>query len=161
MKASALCHLATLFTLSKQINAYGIPGISGGVNYDTGERPARRDLRDLQSSGAAFDLYIQALAQFQNDDQSDFVSYYEVAGKNFKDIQLPVNANEQFARNPRLPLQVLGRCRGPIHHRLLLPRLPNLPNLASTIPVSLRATDLAIRAIHCQLVPRRSATDVH
>ncbi|EED13327.1 tyrosinase [Talaromyces stipitatus ATCC 10500] len=80
MMASALYHLAALLTLSTEIYAYGITGISGGVNYDTGERPARRDLRDLQSSGAAFDLYIQALAQFQSDDQSDFVSYYEIAG---------------------------------------------------------------------------------
>ncbi|KAI7978310.1 hypothetical protein EIK77_001253 [Talaromyces pinophilus] len=80
MKTSTLYHLATLVALSKQITAYSITGLSGGVNNDTGERPARLDLRDLQSSGAAFDLYIQALAQFQADDQSDLVSYYEVAG---------------------------------------------------------------------------------
>ncbi|KUL89658.1 hypothetical protein ZTR_00412 [Talaromyces verruculosus] len=80
MKTSTIYHLATLIALSKQITAYGITGLSGGVNHDTGERPARRDLRDLQSSGAAFDLYIQALSQFQADDQSDLVSYYEVAG---------------------------------------------------------------------------------
>lgn len=81
MKATTLYHLATLITLSKQIAGYGITGLSGGVNTATGERPVRRDLRDLQSSGAAFDLYVQALAQFQADDQSDLVSYYEVAGK--------------------------------------------------------------------------------
>lgn len=80
MKTSTLYLLATLIALSKHITAYGITGLSGGVNYNTGERPARRDLRDLQSSGAAFDLYIQALVQFQADDQSDMVSYYEVAG---------------------------------------------------------------------------------
>ncbi|EEA23434.1 hypothetical protein TMatcc_002304 [Talaromyces marneffei ATCC 18224] len=80
MKATTLYHLATLITLSKQIAGYGITGLSGGVNTATGERPVRRDLRDLQSSGAAFDLYVQALAQFQADDQSDLVSYYEVAG---------------------------------------------------------------------------------
>lgn len=89
MKASTLYHLVTLIALSKQITAYGITGLSGGVNYDTGERPARRDLRDLQSSGAAFDLYIQALAQFQADDQSDMLSYYEVSGMR----QLEVSKN--------------------------------------------------------------------
>lgn len=86
MKLSALYHLTTLIALSKQISAYGITGLSGGVNYDTGERPVRRDLRDLQSSGAAFDLYVQALAQFQADDQSDLVSYYEVAGRHQPEI---------------------------------------------------------------------------
>lgn len=66
--------------VSASVNAYSITGITGGVNTQTGERPARRDLRDLQSSGAAFDLYVQALAQFQSDDQSDLISYYEIAG---------------------------------------------------------------------------------
>lgn len=84
MKASILYRLVSLLTLSRETFAYSISGASGGVNSDTGERPSRRDLRDLEASGPQFDLYILALAEFQNDDQSDFLSYYEVAGMNYR-----------------------------------------------------------------------------
>lgn len=81
MKASGWARLVSLWAVSKEVSAYGITGISGGVNTDTGERPSRRDLRDLETSGPAFDLYIQALSQFQSDDQSDLLSYYEIGGQ--------------------------------------------------------------------------------
>jgi tyrosinase len=81
MKASRWARLVSVLALSKSISAYGITGISGGVNADTGERPSRLDLRTLQSAGPAFDLFIQALSQWQSDDQSDILSYYEIAGQ--------------------------------------------------------------------------------
>jgi tyrosinase len=79
MKTNLLL-LTLLSAVSKSVVGYAITGVSGGVNSDTGQRPARLDMRDLQSAGPAFDLYVQALSQFQSDDQSDLVSYYEVAG---------------------------------------------------------------------------------
>ncbi|CRG91699.1 hypothetical protein PISL3812_08750 [Talaromyces islandicus] len=79
MKASLLL-LISLSALSKSAVGYAITGVSGGVNSETGERPARLDMRSLQSAGPAFDLFVQALSQFQSDDQSDLISYYEVAG---------------------------------------------------------------------------------
>ncbi|KAH8692093.1 tyrosinase [Talaromyces proteolyticus] len=80
MLKTSLFSLASLSVLSRTANGYGVTGVSAGVNPDTGERPSRIDLRNLQSAGPAFDLFVQALAQFQSDDQSDLVSYYEVAG---------------------------------------------------------------------------------
>lgn len=79
MKVSLL-FLTSLSAASKSVAGYAITGVTGGVNSETGQRPARLDMRDLQSAGPAFDLYVQALSQFQSDDQSDLVSYYEVAG---------------------------------------------------------------------------------
>ena len=55
-------------------------GISAGVNPTTGERPSRIEMSTFEKSGPAFDLYIQALAAFQADDQADVLSYYEIAG---------------------------------------------------------------------------------
>lgn len=70
----------TVTLLSRDVLGYTVMGVPAGVNTDTGERPTRRDLKEFQASGAAFDLYVQALDQFQKDDQSDFLSYYEVSG---------------------------------------------------------------------------------
>jgi tyrosinase len=71
--------LSTTF-LPRICQAYAITGVSAGVNPDTGERPFRLNLKDFQYSGPPFDLYIQALSRFQADDQSNLLSYYEVAG---------------------------------------------------------------------------------
>ena len=79
MKAPLLL-LSSLSAISKSAVGYAITGVTGGVNSETGQRPARLDMRDLQSAGPAFDLYVQAISQFQSDDQSDLLSYYEVAG---------------------------------------------------------------------------------
>jgi hypothetical protein len=70
----------TVTLLSRDVLGYTVMGVPAGVNTATGERPMRRDLKEFQASGAAFDLYVQALDQFQKDDQSDFLSYYEVSG---------------------------------------------------------------------------------
>lgn len=61
--------------------AYAITGVHTGVNAQSGARPFRQNLKDFEAAGPAFDLYIQALLQFQNDDQGDLLSWYEVAGK--------------------------------------------------------------------------------
>lgn len=73
----ALVHILLLVALT--VDAYDIKGATGGVK-SSGERPARQDLRDLQKSGPAFDLYIQALKEFGETDQKEKLSLYEVAG---------------------------------------------------------------------------------
>jgi tyrosinase len=77
-----LFRFVLLFLLSFSQNAlsYQITGPTSGVNVQTGERPSRQDLRNLQGSGPAFDLYIQALQMFQEADQRDLLSWYSVAG---------------------------------------------------------------------------------
>jgi hypothetical protein len=67
--------------LRLSLAAYAITGVHGGVNAQTGARPFRQDLKSFQASGPAFELYIQALLQFQSDNQADLLSWYEVGGE--------------------------------------------------------------------------------
>lgn len=57
-----------------------VVGLKNGVNNTSGARPARQNINTLADSGPAWNLYIQALAAFQADDQSDLLSYYQIAG---------------------------------------------------------------------------------
>ncbi|OAT05486.1 polyphenol oxidase, variant [Blastomyces gilchristii SLH14081] len=61
-------------------SAVTISGARGGVNHHTGERPARKDINRLQWSGPEWDLYIQALKAYQEEDRSHLLSYHQVAG---------------------------------------------------------------------------------
>lgn len=61
-------------------DAIAIKGIQAGVNASTGERPARKEFSVFRSSGPAFDLYILALQQFQQQNQSALLSYFQIAG---------------------------------------------------------------------------------
>lgn len=67
-------------TLVAKGSAVAITGVQAGVNADTGERPFRQEFSVFQSTGAAFDLYIQALYQFTQEDQSNEQSYFSIAG---------------------------------------------------------------------------------
>ena len=61
-----------------------IKGITAGVDKNTGKRPARQNLEDFQFSGPAFDLYILALREFQQEDHEKMLSYYDIASKEKK-----------------------------------------------------------------------------
>ncbi|KAI9698509.1 MAG: hypothetical protein M1836_004090 [Candelina mexicana] len=76
-----LLYLLLVSIFSATVNAaYAITGPQGGVNAQTGERPFRQELRTFANSGAAWDLYIQALAQLQSVNQGDLLSYYQIGG---------------------------------------------------------------------------------
>ena len=72
--------LFILLSFSQNAFSYRITGATSGINAASGERPARRDLRSFQSSGAAFDLYIQALQMLQATNQANLLSHFEIAG---------------------------------------------------------------------------------
>lgn len=72
--------LSLIATLPTYVESYAITGAHGGVNTGTGQRPSRQDLSTFKNSGAAFDLYILSLQQFQQQNQSALLSYYQVAG---------------------------------------------------------------------------------
>ncbi|TVY85032.1 Polyphenol oxidase [Lachnellula suecica] len=59
---------------------YAIIGVQTGRDSDTGYRPARLEIDDLQKDVVAFSLYIQALQAFADADNSDPLSYFQVAG---------------------------------------------------------------------------------
>ncbi len=73
--------LIGLIALAAKGDAVTVTGPQAGVNAATGERPFRQELSVLQNSGPAFDLYIQALYYFMQDDQSNVESYFQIAGK--------------------------------------------------------------------------------
>jgi hypothetical protein len=78
--------VAFSFLLLSQTTAFAITGISAGVNNVTGERPFRRDINDLYMSGPAWDLFILSLREFQQTNQDDPLSYYQVAGKATRNV---------------------------------------------------------------------------
>ncbi|MCJ1436170.1 hypothetical protein MMC27_005548 [Xylographa pallens] len=59
---------------------FAINGVHAGVNALTGQRPFRQEFSTFQNAGPAFDLYIQALQQLAQTNQSAMLSYYAVAG---------------------------------------------------------------------------------
>lgn len=67
--------------LAVGVNAVSIKGLQAGVDSATGERPFRQEFSIFQDSGPAFDLYIQSLYYFMEQDQSDILSYYQVCGR--------------------------------------------------------------------------------
>ncbi|DAA75792.1 TPA_exp: Tyrosinase [Trichophyton benhamiae CBS 112371] len=83
MAASLWKGLAVLyFLLCTAIPAFAtvtIKGVQEGVNQGTGQRPARQNLATWEFSGPAFDLYIQALHEFQYTDQKELRSHYSIA----------------------------------------------------------------------------------
>jgi hypothetical protein len=71
--------LFSLFLLVDCLNAFQITGAQGGIGPN-GERPLRYEIHDFANSGPAFDLYILALKEFQLLNQSDPLSYFQIAG---------------------------------------------------------------------------------
>ncbi|KAK8121031.1 Tyrosinase [Apiospora kogelbergensis] len=79
-----------------QGQAIPITGLSTGIDQITGERPARKNINDLQAArgpsctddtkpclgtnGATRDLYILGLSDLQNKSESDPISYFQLAG---------------------------------------------------------------------------------
>ena len=60
-------------------SSFPITGATGGLGPN-GERPLRYEINDFEKSGPAFDLFILALRDFQSLDQSDPLSYFQIAG---------------------------------------------------------------------------------
>ena len=67
--------------------AIAITGPTGGVNTTTGQRPFRQEFVSFSKTGPAFDLYIQALQQFEAATQTGQTSYYQIAGKHLHSIR--------------------------------------------------------------------------
>ena len=70
--------LAFILTFNSVL-AFQITGVQAGVDL-SGARPARQEINNLATSGPVFDLYVLALQAFQNVNQSDLLSYYQIAG---------------------------------------------------------------------------------
>lgn len=71
------------FTFVTWVSTIAIKGPQGAVDVLTGERPFRQEFSVFKDSGPAFDLYIQSLRHFMQQNQSRLLSYYRVAGNHF------------------------------------------------------------------------------
>ncbi|KAK2748332.1 hypothetical protein FQN57_000990 [Myotisia sp. PD_48] len=77
----AIVTLAILLcAVSQALAAVSIKGVRGGVDERTGKRPARQNLAKFEFSGPAFDLYIQGLKLFQDQNRNDPLSFFKVSG---------------------------------------------------------------------------------
>lgn len=101
--------LGTLFFAS-QTKAVAITGPQGGVDSATGQRPFRQDINTFQNSGPAFDLYILSFQRFVQQNQSDLLSYYQVAGK----CHFVPRVNGQGSRHLIVFLQAFMATRTPL-----------------------------------------------
>jgi hypothetical protein len=73
-----ICTVLALFGF--RVTAYAITGISAGVDSVTGERPFRKEINAFAASGAAWDLYVLSLRRLQQTNQTDPLSYFQIAG---------------------------------------------------------------------------------
>ncbi|KAM0331684.1 hypothetical protein ACHAQA_003363 [Verticillium albo-atrum] len=77
---TALCALATLPWVEARTN-YPVVGARSGINSLTGETPARRNISALyQEGGPQWDLYVGALTAMQEANETDPLSYFQIAG---------------------------------------------------------------------------------
>ncbi|KAK8069720.1 hypothetical protein PG994_006336 [Apiospora phragmitis] len=82
-------------------------GLATGINPITGERPARKNVNDLQAAGGPAcrgpgrtdektrDLYILGLSELQNKSESDPLSYFQISGIHGRPF-IPWNGVENF-----------------------------------------------------------------
>ncbi|KAK1502932.1 hypothetical protein CTAM01_04921 [Colletotrichum tamarilloi] len=71
--------VAASCTISAQ--QYPIVGVRSGINMRTGEMPIRRNINTIhEEAGPQWDLYIRALMAMQDANETDPISYFQVAG---------------------------------------------------------------------------------
>ena len=80
MAVLSLITIAIAICFAFLADAVAITGPQGGVSIISGQRPFRQEISTFKNSGPAFDLYILSLQQFQRQNQSALLSYYQVAG---------------------------------------------------------------------------------
>lgn len=61
-------------------SAFEITGASGRINPGSGTLPSRFEISSFSQSGAAWDLFILSLYEIQRSNQSDPLSYFQIAG---------------------------------------------------------------------------------
>jgi tyrosinase len=73
-----------LWTLSATVSTvsatFAITGTHTNTSTTSSQRPFRHEINSFVNVGPAFDLYIQALLEFQQTNQNQLLSYFQVAG---------------------------------------------------------------------------------
>ncbi|KAJ9151009.1 Di-copper centre-containing protein [Coniochaeta hoffmannii] len=94
-----------------------VTGAQTGIDPNTGARPARLNINDLYTRGGPqWDLYVQALADFQAANESDESSYFQISGIHGLPF-LPWNGAEQVPDGPTAGYCPHGEILFPAWHR--------------------------------------------
>ena len=72
--------LLLIWSLAQGVESFKITGAVSGIDPVSDSLPTRYEINDFATSGPAFDLYILALQSIQDQDQSELLSYFQVAG---------------------------------------------------------------------------------
>lgn len=109
------------------------------TGYVTGAVPLRREIRSLQKDFPdQWNLYLLGLKDFQDVDENEDLSYYQIAGKWHLSLWLPLQRGNElkfiFARDSRASFQGLEWRRGWWYHWVLHALLHLIPNMASSLP---------------------------
>ncbi|PQE08166.1 hypothetical protein CJF31_00008268 [Rutstroemia sp. NJR-2017a BVV2] len=111
---------------------YPINGLTTGVNPTTKARPLRVNILDLENDIPKFSLYIQALAAMQTMDESNVLSYFQIAGRSSIDCTgihgrpyLPWDGVDTVPGAPST-----GYCT---HGKFLNPLTTQLPNSSDSV----------------------------
>ncbi|KAH8588949.1 hypothetical protein B0O99DRAFT_524064 [Bisporella sp. PMI_857] len=91
---------------------YPITGVHTGIDPQTGARPARRNILDLQNDLPAWSLFIQAVSAMQQAPENELLSWFQVAGIHGR----PQYAWDGYEQHPDAPLS--GYCT---HSNVLFP----------------------------------------
>ena len=144
-----LISVAIVICLASLTNAVAIVGSQGGVNTATGQRPFRQEISTFKDSGPAFDLYILSLQQFQQQNQSALLSYYQVGGnKTSASVQRTII--DLYSRHSWTPLHCLGWCPRFLSNGVLHAQFYPVPIVASTLRGTFRGS-IASFCSHSQL----------
>lgn len=74
--------MALSFAVRSTDAVYVVTGATGGVNKQTGERPVRQEIVQMQKTGGpAWDLFLLSLQAFQQKNQTEPLSWFQVSGK--------------------------------------------------------------------------------
>lgn len=65
--------------MARQLGSFSVTGVQSGRNSD-GSLPIRKEIRQLQQDADQWNLYLLGLERFQGVDQSQLLSYYQIAG---------------------------------------------------------------------------------
>ncbi|RDL38192.1 uncharacterized protein BP5553_05625 [Venustampulla echinocandica] len=79
---------------------FSLSKVTSGVDQQTGARPARRNILDLQNDLPTWSLYIQGLTAMQKVPEDDLLSYFQIAGIHGR----PFYAWDNYEKDPAAPL---------------------------------------------------------
>lgn len=133
MARSQILFYCLMMVVSAVKASVAITGPQGGVDSYSGQRPMRQEFSTFKDSGPAFDLYILSFQQFMEQDQSELLSYYLVAGNSLICYASMCGFVDIKARHSWSSIQILGWGRGSVSIGLLHAQFCLVSLLASTL----------------------------